>query len=296
MERLLVIGPGRVGLALGYALWQADAVRHLVYCGRRPDPPSHPLFGQGIADWHFGLMPPPPGTEAVVLTVPDEVLPEMAHALAAQGRPASGVVALHTSGALGSDVLAPLHAVGYAVGTLHPLQSVAHPGSGAERPVGAGFAASGEPPARAVARRMDGAMEGHVLEVPAGRRPLVHAASAMASSGVAALLATCTGLLGRAGADADEALAVLLPLVRGTLDDVERQGLAQGLGGPVVEGDVEAVDLHLRALDGDEREGYRAVSRLLVGVAEARGLPDDVAGALRTLLRPREGAPLQETT
>ncbi|MEQ9568781.1 MAG: DUF2520 domain-containing protein [Longimicrobiales bacterium] len=296
MERLLVVGPGRIGLALGYALRQAEGVRHLVYCGRRPDPPSHPLFGQGLAEYHFGLMAPPPGTDAVVLAVPDDVLPEMAHALAAQGRPGPGAVALHTSGALSTEVLAPLHAAGYAVGSIHPLQAVAHPVTGADRLRGAGYAVAGEPAARRVARAIVHALAGEILEIPVARRPLYHAAAVLASNGLAGLMAVAADLLVRAGAEPDRAVACLVSLARGALDDVESEGLHPGLTGPVVRGDVDTVDLHLRALEGDAREEYRALSRVLAEVAEARGVDPDRVGALRSLLQAPPGVPNEEST
>lgn len=296
VERLLVVGPGRIGLALGYALWQADAVRHLVYCGRRPDPPSHPLFGQGVADYHFGLMAPPPGTDAVLLAVPDHVLPEMAHALAGQGRPAPGLAALHTSGALSTEVLAPLHAAGYAVGSIHPLQTVAHPVTGAERLRGAGFAVAGEPAARRLAQDMVRALEGDTLEIPVARRPLYHAAAVLASNGITALVAVAADLLVQAGTEPERAVSALVSLAGGALDDVAAQGLHPGLTGPAVRGDLETVDLHLRALEGDAREVYRALSRVLADIAEARGVDPDRVGALRSLLQAPTGVLYEETT
>jgi hypothetical protein len=99
-DRVVFVGPGRTGLALGYALHQAGALDSLTYFGRRPEPPAHPVFIEGLARYHFGLEPLAPGTTALLLTVPDDVLPGMAHAVAAQGPAPEGCVALHCSGAL----------------------------------------------------------------------------------------------------------------------------------------------------------------------------------------------------
>ena len=76
-DRLMIVGPGRAGLALGYALWQAEALESLTYCGRRAEPPAHPLFIEGPARYCFGLERPEAGTTALLLAVPDDVLPEM---------------------------------------------------------------------------------------------------------------------------------------------------------------------------------------------------------------------------
>ena len=64
-DRLMIVGPGKLGLALGYALWQADGVDGLEYHGRRPEPPSHPLFTQGVARYVYGLERPSSGTTGV---------------------------------------------------------------------------------------------------------------------------------------------------------------------------------------------------------------------------------------
>jgi len=181
-ERLFFIGPGRAGLALGYALWEAGAVESITFCGRKPDPPAHPLFIQGVARYVFGLERPEAGTTAVLLGVPDEVLPEISMALAAHGDAPPGCVAFHLSGAFGTDPLAPLLERGYSVGTLHPLQSLADPVLGAEQLKGVYFAVSGEPAAISAARRIVNPLGSFVLTIPVARRPLYHAAAVFASN------------------------------------------------------------------------------------------------------------------
>ena len=282
-DRALIVGPGRAGLALGYALWQADALESLSYCGRRPEPPAHPLFIQGLARYFFGLERPGPGTTAVLLTVPDDVLPEMAHAMAGQGDAPEGCAVLHCSGALSLEVLSPLHARGYHVGSLHPLQALAHPVTGAERLRGSWFAVSGEPEATAVARRLVVRLEGTPLAIPIARRPLYHAAAVVASNYLPVLLALAARLLVLAGVDEDDAIPALLPLMRGTLENIGEMGLAPALTGPISRGDIETVRLHLRVLPDREARVYRDLGREAVALAEARGLDGETAAALKDL-------------
>jgi hypothetical protein len=170
-EHLFFVGPGRAGLSLGYALWQAGAVGSLTYCGRKHDPPPHPLFIEGIARYVFGLELPEAGTTALFLSVPDETLAEVSMALAAQGEAPGGCVAFHLSGALGADPLAPLVAKGYSAGTLHPLQTLADPVLGARQLQGIYFALSGDPNAMATGRRLIHHLGGDSMSVPVSRRP-----------------------------------------------------------------------------------------------------------------------------
>jgi predicted short-subunit dehydrogenase-like oxidoreductase (DUF2520 family) len=282
-DRLVFVGPGRTGLSLGWALWQAQALEGLAFYGRRPEPPAHPLFAEGHAAYFFGLQRPEPGTTAVFLTVPDDVLPEMAHALAGQGEAPDGCAAFHCSGALSVEVLAPLHARGYRVGSIHPLQSLAHPITGAERLRGSWYAVSGEPEALGVARRLVAELDGQTLSIPVSRRPLYHAAAVVASTYLPVLAALAARLLVLAGAEEDEALPALIPLMRGTIENMSELGLASALTGPVARGDVETIRLHLKSLPEREARLYRELGREAVELAEARGLDEETVTALREL-------------
>lgn len=270
VEHAMIVGPGRAGLALGYALVEHGAVDALTICGRRPEPPAHPLFVQGLASYCFGLEPARATTGAVFLAVPDHVVPEMAHALAGQGGAPAGCAAFHLSGVLTTEVLAPLHAQGYAIGSFHPLQAIAHPVTGAERLPGSYVAVTGAPAAVAVARRMAAALGSPVLTVPESRRPLYHAAAVMASNFLPPLLDAASRMLERAGIPYDEALPALLPLVRGALANLEEAGFEAAITGPIPRGDVETVRLHLRALDPEDRRLYRLLGLALTRLASGR--------------------------
>lgn len=268
--RVIIVGPGRAGLALGYAMVQRDAVRELVVCGRRPEPPAHPLFIQGLAEYVFGIASPEPGTEAVFLAVPDGVVPEMAHTLAGHGDAPTGCAAFHLSGVLATDVLAPLHARGYAVGSFHPLQSLAHPVTAAERIPGSYVAVTGAPQAVAVARRLTASLGCRILTVPEAWRPAYHAAAVMASNYLPPLLDAAARLLEQAGVAHEDALPALLPLVRGTLENVAELGVERAVTGPIARGDLETVALHLRALAPEDRRLYALLGRELTRLAGER--------------------------
>lgn len=283
MDRITFVGPGRLGLAFGLALSREGTIDRLQYCGRTREPPAHPLFHEGRADYVYGLARPYPGSTAVLLTVPDSAILEVAISLAELGPAPAGCVALHCSGALSADVLSPLHAKGYAVGSIHPLQSIAHGILGADRLEGSAFAVSGERDAVSVARRLARAVGGWSFSVPVSKRPLYHAAAVMASNFTLVLLASSARLLVEAGAPPDEALRALLPLVRGTLDNLDELGPLGALTGPIARGDAETVRMHLNAIPGEERGVYLAMGRETLRLT-APTLAPEVAHALDALL------------
>jgi predicted short-subunit dehydrogenase-like oxidoreductase (DUF2520 family) len=193
-------------------------------------------------------------------------------------------VAFHLSGALGTDPLAPLLSRGYGIGALHPLQTLADPVLGARQLRGVFFSLSGDPPAMAVARRLVHHLGGSTVAIPVSRRPLYHAAAVFASNYLATLVAASGRLLSQAGVPDDEALDAILPLARGSLENLIRMGPVQALTGPISRGDLETVRLHLRTLEPGARRLYAALGLETLRLAEEGGLEPDVAEAIRALL------------
>ncbi len=284
-DRIAVIGPGRMGLALGGALMQDGEVESLTYFGRSPEAPPHPLFEAEGVSYEMGVGPIPRETNILILAVPDDVLHDVANQVARLGEAPSPCVALHLSGALSTDVLTPLHTAGYMVGSLHPLQTVADPWSGAERLRGCAYAVAGEPGALTTARRLVTALDGQALVIPPAMRPLYHAAAVFASNYVLAAAAAIARTLAEAGVTEEDAVAAALPLMRGTMDNVEQLGLGAALTGPVARGDVDTVRLHLSRLSPRERRLYSALGLETVQLARAVGLDPDRAAAIEALLQ-----------
>jgi len=285
LDKLAIIGPGRMGLALGAALRQADALEQLVYYGRAMEAPPHPLFdGENAAQYRVGPHPLPSGTTIVILAVPDGALAEVAYDLGAQGPAPPGCAALHLAGAISTEVLAPLHAQGFAVGSMHPLQAIADPWHSGDRLIGAAYALAGEPAAIAGARRIVSALSGLPLIIPPNKRPLYHASAVVASNYLVALLSFAVRLMMETGVSEAEATAALLPLVHGTLENLEKLGVRASLTGPIARGDADTLRLHLARLSGDERTLYCALGRELLRVARSGGLDPKKAEELELLL------------
>ena len=180
-------------------------------------------------------------------------------------------------------MLAPLHERGYSVGTVHPLQSMSGRIDAADRLPGSYFSISGEPGALATARRLLGYLGAPTVTVPVVRRPLYHAAAVLASSGVIAILAAAARLMNQAGVPGEDAVKALLPLVRGTLENLESQRPERALTGPVARGDADTVRLHLKMLERRERVLYAALGAELAVLAGEMGLEEDKLGELNDL-------------
>lgn len=295
LDNVVIVGPGRMGLALGAAFRHGDVVDRLTYFGRALEPPPHPLFdphpiagdaGTAPPGAEYRMLPsaPPAGTSVIILAVPDDALAEVVHDIAAMGPAPPGCVALHLSGALSTDALDPLHHRGYAIGSMHPLMAVADPWLAGERLLGAAFAMTGEPLANTAARRLVAGLGGIPLTIAATQRPLYHAAAVMASNYLVALTGAAVRMLGEAGVDPDDGLAALLPLLRGTLDNMEQLGVRSAVTGPIARGDIDTVRLHLARLSPEDRVLYCGLGLELLRLARAAGLDERRAAEIEVLL------------
>jgi predicted short-subunit dehydrogenase-like oxidoreductase (DUF2520 family) len=128
---------------------------------------------------------------------------------------------------------------------------------------------------------------GRALVLREKDKPLYHAACSLASNGFVSLEAAAVALLHAAGVRQKTAIAVLLPLLQGTLQNVKKLGLKEALTGPVVRGDVETVRRHLRVLKSHpgQEEVYRTLGREALRLVTAGTLPAHKLRALTRLLR-----------
>ncbi len=275
-----------MGLSLGSVLATSEGTSEVLLVGRRERAPEHSVLRQPVARYTHGFPGPPAQGTRVLLAVPDRAIAEVAAGVAELGAPGERCVALHLSGAQPAGILAPLAERGYAIGSLHPLQTVADPQSGAERLRDAFFTFEGDSEARGAAAEIVEAAEGRLLELRAADKPRYHAACVFASNYVVACAAVATRLLAEAvSISQEEAARALQPLWRGAVQNLDQLGITRALTGPVARGDVETVRGHLAALDADTRELYRQLALRALDLSRQLGLDAAVADAIEAELR-----------
>ncbi|MEX2470818.1 MAG: DUF2520 domain-containing protein [Gemmatimonadota bacterium] len=256
MRSVAIVGPGRMGLALADALRRSEQLLEVTIYGRRPEPPAHPIFLAPDVRYVYGLERLAGHCMAVLLAVPEAAVPEVAHQVAAQGPAPEGCSAFHLSGALPTDVLAPFHAAGYQVGVFHPWVLAPSTPLGADRFLGAAIGVTASPDATRTAAELASLIGADLVTIPATRRSAADAAVTGTSMVIPVLIETMAPLLEQAGVPGDEAAAALVPLLRSVLDEVEEHGPDQALAAVLARVDPEASGVHLRALEGEERQLY----------------------------------------
>jgi predicted short-subunit dehydrogenase-like oxidoreductase (DUF2520 family) len=260
---LSIIGAGRVGRALGRRLrelgWKIGAVVASSESSARKAVRS---IGAGRA--HAFLTRQVLAAQVILITTQDHSVAAIAEELARIGaEELRGKIVLHTSGALSSRVLDPVKKCGAAVGSMHPLQTF----SGVAVPSldGKVFAIEGDTHAVRTARLIARALGAVPVHIEGSKKPLYHAAGALAAGNVLALMEAATRLMTATGMHRREAVRALLPLTRQVLENFERLGPRAAWTGPLSRGDYAVVAAHTEAmkdLPAEFRQAYEAVNRL----------------------------------
>lgn len=193
-------------------------------------------------------------SDLLLISTPDDVLEPVAKRLAGTisrartGRPLAERVALHTSGAVSSKVLAPLRALGFSVGSLHPLVSVADKATAQDSFRGVHFCVEGDRAATRLARSLVKDLGGHSFMISSETKPLYHAAATVSSGHVTALFDVAIEMLEECGLTKRRARQILAPLLASTAANLGAKSPAEALTGPFARGDVTTVKKHLAAI------------------------------------------------
>jgi predicted short-subunit dehydrogenase-like oxidoreductase (DUF2520 family) len=219
------------------------------------------------------------------LCVPDAAIESTAEWLVAErGRfhrqDLTGQVVLHSSGALDRAVLAVAERAGALTGSVHPMMSFP-----TRRIVALKGTRFGVEAAEAATQKelftLVRRLGGRPFAIDGKGKAMYHAGAMFGSPLLVATLAAGVRAMGEAGIAEGEALALLGPMAAATVANVQKQGLARSVSGPLARGDAATVKLHRRALAGHPlvAQTYIALARLA-----ADDLPSTDRAAIETAL------------
>lgn len=211
-----------------------------------------------------------PPCDVVVLAVPDDAIAPVAADLAPK-LPCR--FALHLSGALGSEALAPFARAGAEVASAHPVRPFT--GAPDEDWRGAFVAVEGEPRAVELAEAVATAVGARPHRLASANRALYHASATLAAGGAAAVVSIAVRGWVAAGIPEDVARETLAGLASRATAAVGARNFAEAFTGAVARRDAGTVRAHVDALAGDAR-----------GLALYRALADEIL--LRTAGAGRE--------
>jgi predicted short-subunit dehydrogenase-like oxidoreductase (DUF2520 family) len=292
-KTVAIVGAGRLGGAIGRLLARAE-YRVVTVTGltRRSASAAARFVGAGEPLTDVGRAAA--GADVVLITTPDRDIRAACERVARGGGLRPGALVLHASGAGTRELLDSAREAGALRAVIHPLQSVPSREQGIVNLPGSYFRIEADRGALRRVRALVRALGGRELALPRWTSDpesaaLYHAGAVAASNYLVTLLDFAVRHLQALGADRLQALQALLPLVRGTLGNVERLGIPGALTGPIARGDVQTVAGHVAALRQRAPELldlYRVLARQTIPLARERGaLTDRAAEKLLRIVR-----------
>jgi predicted short-subunit dehydrogenase-like oxidoreductase (DUF2520 family) len=286
MKSVAILGAGRLGTSLAYALSQRGfCIEALSSRSQSSAEESRQRIGQGIptTDNVFAASK----GEVIFLTVPDDRIADIVKELADSPLSWEDKVVFHCSGLLTSAILNPLRSKGAHTGSAHPCNSFPIKQSEPSLFEGIFFAIEGDSLAESAAISLVKKIGSFYFKIRPKNKARYHIACSMASNMSVVLFYTAQSLLGQCGIAEEEAKKILWPLLEGTLHNVNKIDIFDALTGPISRGDVTTIQKHLAELKKfpKARQIYIELAKQALEMAkQGDKIPDETVSAVEALL------------
>jgi predicted short-subunit dehydrogenase-like oxidoreductase (DUF2520 family) len=284
MLKIGIIGAGTVGSAFAAGLMDSG---YCVVAGSSRTAASAEKLAKTIPDCQaFSTSQKVADTSDIVfITTPDAVIPEIVSTV----RWHAGQSVVHCSGADSTAILEPARKMGAQTGAFHPLQSFAGVKQAIANLPGSTIAIEAEEPLLTTLKSMAEKLNCRWIELKAEDKVIYHAAAVIAGNYMVTLVKLADDLWETFGIPREQATQALLPLLKGTLNNIETAGIPQALTGPIARGDTETVKKHIAALQQEAPDALSAYCELglqTIPIAQAKGkIDEEKAAELRAVLK-----------
>jgi predicted short-subunit dehydrogenase-like oxidoreductase (DUF2520 family) len=275
-RRISIIGAGVVGTAIGTLLQRKGylisgvASRRLASAER-----AVRYIGEGVASTDPAETAKP--AELIFITTPDGAISSVCEEIAGKKGFSEGSTVIHCCGAHSAGLLSSARSCGARILSMHPLQTLADTDQAVANLPGSFFALDGDDEAIDTGKEIIDALGGTVMVIPSEGKMLYHGAAVTACNYFVALVFQALRMFETVGIPGEKGLPALMPLIQGTVRNLERVGVPKALTGPIERGDLKTIEGHLAAFDQMMPEGkkiYCEMGKVAVDVAEAKGSID----------------------
>jgi predicted short-subunit dehydrogenase-like oxidoreductase (DUF2520 family) len=270
-KKFAIFGLGMVGTAIGHLLKKAGYEIATVFDKSPSALKRAKLYtgGSVFRTPHEALQK----ADFILITTPDDIISSVCREIALS--PAiKGKFVFHMSGAGGLDLLEAAKKAGAVVASIHPLQSFSSIDQAIQNIPGSYFGITADKKAEMLAKKIIHDIGGFPLLISAAQKPLYHAAACVASNYLVSLMSVVESIYRAIGLTEKEAKKAYLPLVYGSLKNIELSGSITALTGPIARGDFGTVRKHIAAISDNLPQYaslYSSLGLLTVKIAQQKG-------------------------
>jgi predicted short-subunit dehydrogenase-like oxidoreductase (DUF2520 family) len=272
LGKLNLIGCGTVGKTLG-ALWNAEGtftIQDVCNQSKASASSAVEFIGAGrVVDSLQSVAE----ADVIAITATDDAIFDIATKLGSVSTLNSSTVVFHCSGALSSDILRALRSRGVKVASAHPVKSFSDLDWARRTFKGTKIALEGDGEAVNILSKAFEAIGGVVFRIDPQVKGFYHTGLVLACNYLTALMECAVDTCGKAGLDRSDALELMQPLVRETMDAIFTRGTEGALTGPVARGDVQLVAKQIELLKGWKGEYadlYSGLAKIAFDIAKRK--------------------------
>jgi len=271
LNNFAIIGAGMVGTAIGYLLKKAGyeivaiadksaaALRRAQsYTGGKACRKPQEVLREA---------------DCILITTPDDIILSVCKDIARSPLIKDKYI-FHMSGAGGLDLLDPAKKAGAAVGSIHPLQSFSSVDNAIQNIPSSYFGITVDAKAKTQAETIVLALGGKPIYISSQQKSLYHAAACVASNYLVSLLNVVESIYQSIGINENDAKNAYLPLIYGSLKNIELSGSVQALTGPIARGDSGTIQKHVDAINANLPQYaslYSSLGLVTVKLARKKG-------------------------
>lgn len=220
--------------------------------------------------------------DIILLTVNDQMIQVVSKELCDSGSVENVKCLIHMSGALPSSIMERYKDISYA--SIHPMQAFANIEEALSQMPSTVFGIEGDSGAVTIFEDLLKGMGNEVIKLTETQKVNYHLAAVIASNYLVTLVHMGLAQMKAIGIEEDTGIKALLPLIKGTLANIEAFGTEKSLTGPIARGDFKTVEAHLHAMDKEAEALYKHLGRATLEIAQTQAMPVEKVQALRHLL------------
>lgn len=246
LNHFAIIGTGMVGTAIGFLLKKAGC-DIVAIADKSPAALRRAESYTGCKSCNQ-LQEALCEADCILITTPDDIILSVCKEISRTPSIIKGKYIFHMSGAGGLNLLAPARKAGAAVACIHPMQSFSSIDTAIQNIPSSYFGITADAKARKLTENIVLKLGGKPIYISDKHKPLYHASACVASNYLVSLLNVVESIYQVIGINEKDAKKAYLPLIYGSLKNIELSGSVAALTGPIARGDSGTIEKHVSAL------------------------------------------------
>ncbi|MGA2782106.1 MAG: DUF2520 domain-containing protein [Smithella sp.] len=271
LNNFAIIGAGMVGTAIGFLL-RKTGYKVIAIADKSPAALKRALPYTGGKDFR-NPREAVQEADCILITTPDDAISSACQEIALCPT-IKGKFVFHMSGAGGLDLLETAKKAGADVASIHPLQSFSSIDQAIQNIPGSYFGITADKKAQLPAKNIIRDLGGIPIFISSDQKPLYHAAACFASNYLVSLMNVVESIYHAIGLNEKDAKKAYLPLVYGSLKNIENSGSIPSLTGPIARGDFGTIKKHITTINKNLPQYsslYSSLGLITVKVAQQKG-------------------------